>query len=674
MTLYKGTNGSQRGVCGCFLPMNSNHHFLILLGILLFLSFPSILALEASPASDSSILLRWETPVTPPTPPTPPTRYIILRDGQLAGFTLETQYLDNLLQPETRYNYEVRAFYRYLADERGNENTNLREEVSLGMVSATTLPFLDEELFNPHTQLNYLGAFRLPGDSGNSNWHYSGSGLTFYPHGDPENADTFPGSLYGTGHNHQFPSISEISIPLPSLSRRLPELPTANTLQPFTFVGLHDPGQNPGGDVAYLPAYGNQQEDKLYWSWMTTYDQDKKKVLGWIDLNLTNSQGTWFLGDRDDEPGPLSHGKYLSAIAQDWVDQHLPGKRMITGFHAAGGGWAGLGPNLFAFEPSLNGQAPPDEYELPFTTLLEYGPFRNDDQYPKSLQGYHKADRWPGVVWAQFREKDLVIFSGTKAEGLAWYGFEDGTIYSGRRFDADPTVYQGKGDKGNTGSRTEAMLLFFNADDLAKVVQGELEVWEPQPYAALRLNDILYRSGKVNERKRIGAIAYDPANKYLYVLEYQADTSEGPYSHKSLIHVWKLSEEEAGENQDDDEENEEELEEEEESGEEESDDFPPEDKSSPIKERSRSPGTRGNHPLPPQPPSSIPPDIIPSAIILPAVPLMESGIPTPSSATSPLIHPLIPEQPVEEAGMFPWLLLLGIVVVAGMIIFLLLFV
>jgi hypothetical protein len=111
--------------------------------------------------------------------------------------------------------------------------------------------------------LEYVGAFRLPGASGGSSWEWSGGGLAYFPDGDPGGAgDGFPGSLFGIGHDwHNF--VSEISIPAPIISAAKDpgQLNTAATLQPFADPrgGQAIPGDEYDfirGDVAYLPARG----------------------------------------------------------------------------------------------------------------------------------------------------------------------------------------------------------------------------------------------------------------------------------------------------------------------------------------------------------------------------------------------------------------------------------
>jgi|GEM_PF-5535116 hypothetical protein len=97
----------------------------------------------------------------------------------------------------------------------------------------------DEKLIQPD-DLVYMGAFRLPEASGESNWEYSGYAMTYYPEGDSNNQDGFPGSLFIIGHDHH-QQISEVSIPVPVVSKTkdFNELNTATTLQEFHDISEH---------------------------------------------------------------------------------------------------------------------------------------------------------------------------------------------------------------------------------------------------------------------------------------------------------------------------------------------------------------------------------------------------------------------------------------------------
>jgi hypothetical protein len=115
----------------------------------------------------------------------------------------------------------------------------------------------------PAADLVYLGAFRLPGASGGSSWEWGGRGVGHHPGGDPGGeADGFPGSLYGIGHDH-LGYVSEISIPVPVISptKNFADLAVATTLQSFANARAFNPngeGEWIMGDLAVLPPQGTQ--------------------------------------------------------------------------------------------------------------------------------------------------------------------------------------------------------------------------------------------------------------------------------------------------------------------------------------------------------------------------------------------------------------------------------
>lgn len=96
-----------------------------------------------------------------------------------------------------------------------------------------------EAVIDP-VDLTYLGAFRLPeGQARPLTFEYGGNAMTFRPGPDLEN-DGFAGSLFITGRDRmpydELPDggqIAEVSIPAPSLSRRVADLPQAEFLQNF---------------------------------------------------------------------------------------------------------------------------------------------------------------------------------------------------------------------------------------------------------------------------------------------------------------------------------------------------------------------------------------------------------------------------------------------------------
>ena len=80
-------------------------------------------------------------------------------------------------------------------------------------------------------------------------------------------------------------------------------------------------------------------------------------------------------------------------------------------------------------------------------------------------------------------------------------------------------------------------MIFYKPADLGAVARGEMETWEPQPYATLVLDDYLFDPQLDHaeyKRDLVGAAAFDRANGLFYVIEKLAD------GYKSVIHVFRV--------------------------------------------------------------------------------------------------------------------------------------
>lgn len=395
--------------------------------------------------------------------------------------------------------------------------------------------------------LTYLGAFRLPGESGGSNWEYSGYAMTYYPDGDPDGPDDgFPGSLFAVGHDQQ-QFVSEISIPAPVVSpeKDVSVLNTAVTLQPFADIrgGLFDYLEIPRAGLAYLPALAGQGSGKLYFAWGQHFEFERTPTHGWSELTLAAPQtaGLWYVGDY---PNYVLND-YLFAIPEAWAAANTSGQRLATG-RFRDGVWSGLGPSLLAVAPWTDGNPPPPGTTLTqVTPLLLYGRVvanspEIDVSGGQQMNGYAEPDEWSGGEWLVSGENTAVIFVGTKAVGASWYGFANGVVYpiSGdpdeEYPDVPPWPYD---DRGWWSEDIESQIIFYNPDDLAAVARGEMATWEPQPYAVMNLDDILFDPGFDYERQKrylVGAVSFDAENSLLYLVERRADED------KSLIHVFQL--------------------------------------------------------------------------------------------------------------------------------------
>lgn len=381
--------------------------------------------------------------------------------------------------------------------------------------------------------LNYLGAFRLPDDSGGSNWEYSGHGLTYYPEGDQaQNADEFVGSLFGFGHDQQL-EVSEIGIPVPIISKNLDDLNIATTLQPFADMtnGIFLPEEMsiPRAGIAYL-------DGRLYFNF-GQHIQDFEPSHGSASLDLSNpqAQGAWKFGGYTN----YVTNDYLFEIPPVWANA-LGGKTLASG-RAREGVWSGRGPGLFAYNPvSIEDGVLTDIAPLLLYGIQETGmpDIRGDESM--AVNDYHDADHWWGGAWLTAGENSAVIFVGTKALGREWYGYANGVEWA-HGCDEDNSCPEMPDwpydDRGFWAESYQAQIIFYDPAQLVAVANGEIESWQPQPYAVLDLTEFLF-DPELNfenyKRDLVGAMAFDRENGLIYLVERLADEA------KSVIHVWRV--------------------------------------------------------------------------------------------------------------------------------------
>lgn len=454
--------------------------------------------------------------------------------------------------------------------------TEVTPAAYLPLVTATPGP-LSGDLIAPGA-FSYLGAFRLP-DGGERpyTFEYGGNAMTFNPDGDPANGDAHPGSLFITGHDRlawgELPDgdqVAEVSIPVPAVAADPADLPQALFLQDFHdvtagyFTGMEE---IPKVGLHYLnhPATG----PLVHIVWGQHLQPEGEPSHGWFSADLTapNFQGVWFLG----EQSLYSVNGYLLDVPTGWADAHVGGRYLASG-RMRDGGQGGMGPALFAYRPWLSdGSAPPPGARLEETTLLLYENVYNSEEIVRALKGYQHPDEWEGGAWLTRPDgRGALLFAGTKSNGTKyWYGYinpaspdlpcvdDQATDYVICRL-ADgslcpPEDLTGCCDedagtcasyRGWWSTRFDAQFILYDPADLAHVAAGELEPWEPQPYAALDIDEHLYLDPPEwdvttlgwgdQRRSRIGDAAFDRQNGYLYVLELYAEGA------KPVVHVWQV--------------------------------------------------------------------------------------------------------------------------------------
>lgn len=425
----------------------------------------------------------------------------------------------------------------------------------------------------------YLGAFRLPGgEDPPLTFAYGGNAMTFNPDGDPAGSgDGFPGTLFVTGHDRvayggvpDGDQVAEVSIPVPVIADSLEGLNTGEFIQDFANVTaghFTELEEIPKVGLTYL----NRPETGpiIHITWGQHLQPQEIASHAWFNANLSDPDltGTWFIGNQD----LYSTTGYMFEIPAEWADMVTGGRYLATG-RMRDGGQGGMGPTMFAYRPWQSDGSPyPNGTRLQEVTLLLYENAYNTGEIVRALDGYQHPDSWEGGAFlTSVSGKQAVLFAGTKSNGTKyWYGYinpdDPGSACVDRHVNDFPTCRMADGsvcpqadfsgccdeDAGTCASmrgwwttRFDAEFILFDPADLAKVAAGQMEAWEPQPYAVLDIDEFLYLNppewDKVElgwgdqRRNRIGDVAFDRQKGLLYVLELYADGA------KPVVHVWRL--------------------------------------------------------------------------------------------------------------------------------------
>ena len=437
---------------------------------------------------------------------------------------------------------------------------------------------VEADLIHPDDFI-YLGAFRLPGNGERPvTFAYGGEAMTHNPAGNPGGSEEqLPGSLFVMGHNRmpygELPDgnrIAEITIPTPVIATSINDLPQGEFIQDFHNV---DSGfftvfeEIPRVGMEYLDTPATGPLIHLTWG-QHFHDQPANQIAShaWFspDLSMPEMQGPWYLGNQS----LYSVNDYLFVIPAAWADQYVGGRPLAAG-RFRDGGWSGMGPALFAYSPWTDASGAPavSNSRLEEVVLLLYESSENTPNIERCLNGYQHGDEWSGGAWITANsDKTAVMFAGTKSTGERyWYGFTspDGpqhvcveNEYLGqftlcRMADGTPCPDESSAvcanhndNRGWWSNSFNARIILYNPADLARVALGELEPWEPQPYAYLDIDQHLFHNptgvevgtlgSGVQRRYRLGDTAYDRENGLLYILELFADEA------KPVVHVWQV--------------------------------------------------------------------------------------------------------------------------------------
>jgi hypothetical protein len=180
------------------------------------------------------------------------------------------------------------------------------------------------------------------------------------------------------------------------------------------------------------------------------------------------------------------------------------------------------------------------------------------------MDNYQHPDEWEGGAWlTTASNKSSVIFIGTKGTGdYYWYGWLNPgdpekpcveteitdmvLCYKADGTPASEEISKGcdnhTSDRGWWSSKFNAQIIFYDPANFVAVADGKMQPYEPQPYAAMNIDEYLFLTDPTVEfistgtgeqrRYRMGETCYDRDNGFLYVFELFADGA------KPVVHVW----------------------------------------------------------------------------------------------------------------------------------------
>jgi hypothetical protein len=368
--------------------------------------------------------------------------------------------------------------------------------------------------------LVYQGAFRVPDESNGESFSYGGQTLAYNP---------VPDTLFiGSLHN----KVAEVSIPSAVKAIRLEELPVSTVVQPF-----RDPTDSRLRDIAEDGVMLDGllvQDGRLYGTGVIYYDAGNAQRVSHFGRSLDLARPDVTQIRQVGETGKAGFvAGYMATVPAEW--RAALGGPAVTGQCCISIiSRTSFGPALFAWNP-----ADLDRRDrLPATPLLYYpqdhatlGPWEGANEV------FGGTTEVAGV--AIINGTTTVLFAGRNGMGPFCYG--EGTSDrqkagavgpNGEKTCFDPT----NASKGQHAFPYRLQFWAYDVNDLAAVRAGDRDPWEVRPYGVWPFE--LPAIG--DPHPRIGAVAYDPARRRLFVTQLEGE-KEG-YASKPIIHVFSVRE------------------------------------------------------------------------------------------------------------------------------------
>jgi hypothetical protein len=503
-------------------------------------------------ASSNVVRLTWNASTDPGAHATGVSRYYIYRDGSLYDVLSQEmteylgtnlQYLDLSAAPDSTHAYQVSAIDKAqygLYPRLGRPPCHPANESELSStVTVTTPPWHSTTLLNPWTDFVYAGGFRLPLTSA-YDWSYASAGLTWHPHGNPGRnpSNELSGSLYALSRTQT--GVGSFTIPRPVRSSNLNDWPRAETLIPVTtniWPRVYDGNAIPAGggefavaSLTYHPG-GHGVSERLYYGICNFYATDPAAPShGWFDLALAGGHGAWHIGGQPpDNICPSLTARYMCQIPQAWADAHTDGRSLLIGNNFLSGGPENYnGPNVFVIAPWASGSLPENGGDVPASLMLQYSPIGTLSNQVPNWRIDRNAE---GAVWLDVGGKSALAISYRRPMGDVWYGDTAGNNYTFYNIPAAPSEGEGA---GASFARNEWLL--YAPDDLADVLHGRKQSWQPMPYASYDPSIFSFRTNRADYPS--GALCYSTADGVLFMMEHNGDLDE-MNGENGLVHAWR---------------------------------------------------------------------------------------------------------------------------------------
>jgi hypothetical protein len=381
--------------------------------------------------------------------------------------------------------------------------------VSLSIVSAAEL--INEE------DLVYEGAFRLPqgqyGSTPGSTYAYSGD-IAYNPTSN---------SLFVVGHAWE-QLVGEVSIPEIRNSNNLNDLATGVSLQNFTDIAE---GRKALVGTDGVGVFGLMVFDGLLYATLNIYYD------AGYNQNLSHIVSTKNLSVTGDVIGPVKVGSIMSGyyagwlvdVPDNWEDRLGPALTgaccipIVTR--------TSVGPGAaFAFDPDDIGPVNP----VPATPLQYYTMDNNLGAWEADSLLYNAGTEIVGAVFPE--GTDSLIYFGRHGTGENCYGIGTGN-QSLHRTPVEGTIYCYDPANSAKGSHTYPYLYqawAYDANDLLKVKNGEMQPWNVTPYAVWNF-DLPFQEAT----RRISGVTYDAANNRVFLAQRDGEGFGMPIVHSFIV-------------------------------------------------------------------------------------------------------------------------------------------